>query len=175
MDGYYSIKEIADRCGVSKPTVQRGIKELNIQPYKFKNKYLYDEVSTTKIIRYITPQIETPGTKQPNETECNKTQETAKKCNKTATENEEIEKDETKRKEMESEKDLIVELLKKQLEEKDKMIDKLLQQNTMLIQTNAFLSDSLEKTRETLLLADQEHKDPDEPQKKSFWKRIFGK
>ena len=170
MNGYYSIKEIADKCGVSKPTVQRGIKELNIQPFKYKNKYLYDEKSYIQIMQYIAPKIETPQPQNPNETECNKTQQNEKKCNKTATENEENEKSETKRNTAEPGKDLLVEILQNQLEEKDKIINSLLQQNTLLTQTNAFLTDTLEKTRQTALIEEK----TEETTKKSFWKRLFG-
>jgi hypothetical protein len=43
-----------------------------------------------------------------------------------------------------------------------------------LVQTNAFLSDTLEKTRESLLLSDKEYVPKEEKEeKKSFWKSIF--
>ena len=171
MNGYYSVKEIAEKCGVSKPTVQRGIKELNIEAYKYKNKFLYDEKSAALIMRHISPKIETPKTEPENESERQKSQNYEKNQDINETQNSKNEKDETKRNKAETERDLILEILQKQIEEKDKMIDSLLHQNNILVQTNAFLSDTLEKTRESLLLSDKEYVPKEE--KKSFWKSIF--
>ena len=175
MNGYYSVKEIADKCGVSKTTVQRGIKELNLQHFQYKNMYLYDEKSTALLMRHIAPKISTPGNENQNETDRNETEQTAKNQNKNDSETKENEKSGAERQRTESNDNLIIDILQKQLAEKDKIIDSLLEQNNMLVKTNAFLTDTLEKTKQSALLTDKESVPiEEEPQRKSFWKRLFG-
>lgn len=169
-----TIKEIADKCGVSKTTVQRSIKDLNVSPYKFKNKYVFDDETADKIIRYILPNYEEVSICGENETDCTTPQQTntkEKKIETTATETA------TNR----TESQQLIEMLRKQLEEKDNYIkdlsaklDTQMEINKLQSQNIAFLNKSLEERRTALEVSADIPKEEAKEEKKSFFQRLFG-
>lgn len=157
-----TIKEIADKCGVSKTTVQRSIKELGVSPYKFKNKYVFDDETSDKIIRYILPTYEDISICGDGATDCTTPQQND-------TKDEKIESTATNR----TESQQLIEMLRKQLEEKDNYIkdlsaklDTQMEINKLQSQNIAFLNKSLEERRTAL-------ENPKE-EKKSFFQRLLG-
>lgn len=161
-----TIKEIAEKCGVSKTTVQRSIKELNVSAYQYKNRYVFDDETADKIVRYILPNYEEVAKCGEIETNQNESQQIAPKEEKTAT-------IETETAPNRTESQQLIELLKKQLEEKDLYIkdlsaklDTQMEINRLQSQNIAFLNKTLEEKRLPIEETPKE-------EKKSFFQRLF--
>lgn len=161
-----TIKEIAEKCGVSKTTVQRSIKELNVSAYQYKNRYVFDDETADKIVRYILPNYEEIANCGDFETNRNETKQIAPKEEKNATTATETAPNRT-------ESQQLIELLKKQLEEKDLYIkdlsaklDTQMEINRLQSQNIAFLNKTLEEKRLPIEETPKE-------EKKSFFQRLF--
>jgi hypothetical protein len=165
-----TVKEIADKCGVSKTTVQRSIKELGISPYQHKNRYVFDDETADKIIEYIIPNFKEVSICGDNESDCN----TAKQND---TKEKKIETTETENATNRTESQQLIEILRKQLEEKDNYIkdlsaklDTQMEINKLQSQNIAFLNKSLEDRRKE----DIETAETPKEESKSFFQRLFG-
>lgn len=167
MKNNITVKEIADLLGVSKTTVQRAIKELELTPdLIIKNKHIYEKETAKEIIEFIDNSFDFTGvfnfdteTKQ-NETEQNKHETKAETVGAIPPQTEEFRHDITTE---------YIETLKEQIKQKDLMIADLLEQNKVLTYSNARITKALEdKTGE-----DQSIMDPGDPPKKwfQFWKK----
>lgn len=194
----FSVLELSELLEVSKPTVSRAIKELEkegqIKPQRqgaedSKNKkLLLSDDDVIKIIKLIKP------------TEFEKIIETNRKiaeyfATKAKRSDTESEKSDTKADQSDSEKNkeqqnnsLIIEILRKELEDKQKTIESLTEQNKMLITSNAYLSKLLEDKGDhtvqegefTEVKADQQKEEPaapadqtdQQPPKKTIWERL---
>lgn len=162
-----TIKEIADKCGVSKTTVQRSIKELGVSAYKYKNKYVFDDETADKILRYILPNYNDVSICDDVATERTAPQQNEPKSEKietTATENA------TNR----TESQQLIEMLRNELAEKDSHIKELsamlqnqIEINNLQTQNIAFLTKSLEEKRMQIEESPKE-------EKKSLFRRLFG-
>lgn len=160
-----TVKEIADLCECSKTTVQRTIKELNIQTVQNKNRLLISDTDTERIYRYIVGNVAKVADNAPNETT---ETENATEQGKTATEQSKTETNVNNQNTKSKQADFsetadffkvyseMIEILKEQLKEKDKQletkdrqIESLQEQNKMLIQSNAFTLKQLEDKSKT--------------------------
>lgn len=155
MNNYYTVKEIADWCGVSKPTVQRIINDLNLDYKKDRNRHLYSEEDSQLVCRKLNRKPIETESKSDNETEQNKTTQTAKNQQKNETESTQNENHESQRIETDFTKDEFINFLKqeiefknKQLEEKDKQIQTKEEELKALIGTNAYLTKQIELLNE---------------------------
>lgn len=138
-----SVKQIAEMLGVSKTTVQRAIKELDIKPFQYKNKHVFEDVETAKIINFINPipiQTDSEKTKIDDAEGNYSSFFGTKKSDNAPTDSDNA----TERNAAAASDSQLVDILLQQLEVKDKTIESLLEQNKMLSQTNAFLSKTIE-------------------------------
>lgn len=159
-----TVKEIAELLNVSKTTVQRAIKELELTPDIIsKNKHLYCPESAKEIIQFINFSFDFSGvfdfdtkTKQ-NETEQNKDETKTENIGVNPPQSEDFRHSITTE---------YIETLKEQIKQKDLMIADLLEQNKMLVISNARITKALEdKSGE----AEEVIETPDKPNKKRFW------
>lgn len=159
-----TVKEIAELLNVSKTTVQRAIKELQLTPDIIeKNRHLYCPESAKEIMQFIDFSFDVSQvfnfdteTKQ-NEAEQNKDEA------KTETSGANPPKSDDFRHSITTE---YIETLKEQIKQKDLMIADLLEQNKMLVISNARITKALEdKSGE----AEEVIETPDKPEKKRFW------
>ena len=79
MNNYFSVKEIAEWCNVSKTTVQRVINELELIPHKDKNRHLYSQEDSQLICQKLNRKPIESESKTTNDTEQTKTTQTAKR------------------------------------------------------------------------------------------------
>ena len=168
-----TIRELADLLEVSKPTIARAIKELDIKPQKNLNRYELDYESTRKIIKYIKPEQESfdfsdfsERTKKAEniETKINESQQNA-------TENA---TNQNKSQQIESR---LLDMLKEQLAEKDNIIHSQQEQIDLLIKSNTAL------IAKVTMLEDKKEEPPQEPviinetreenKKIHWWQRLF--
>ena len=154
----YTVKEIAELLEVSKPTVQKVVNDLSLEPVRIeKNKYrFYNYADTVAIIRVIKPDFEfeklqnvseklqSETAKQPNETEKSQI-ETAKQP--TDTEKPQIDTEKqpntAKSEELELMKSMLS-LIKEQLKEKD---NQLAIKDKQIQDLNDRLAEAMELTR----------------------------
>ena len=108
MNRYFSVKEIADWCDVSKTTIQRTINELELTPKRDKNRHLYTEDDVQLICRKLNRKPIETESKTADDSEQNKTTQTAKNQHKTETKSEQNENHGTKRNETDLTKAFIV-------------------------------------------------------------------
>lgn len=155
MNNYYTVKEIADWCGVSKPTVQRIINDLNLNYKKDRNRHLYSEEDSRLVCRKLNRKPIETESKSDNDTEQIKTTQTAKNQQKNEKESTQNENHESQRIETDFTKDEFINFLKqeiefknKQLEEKDKQIQTKEEELKALIGTNAYLTKQIELLNE---------------------------
>lgn len=155
----FTIKEIADALGYSKPSISKAISELGIEPDKKGRAFVLTEDQARSIAEYFNTSFEIK--KDPKETE-GSTKEV-----------EALEK--------------TISILEKQLEIKDKQIEELGNTISSLIDTNKALSASIAASDVKALLSDPEQikkqtkdavedpaQDPKEEKKKSLFARLFG-
>ncbi len=171
-----TIKELAQMCGCSKTTINRFIRQLNITTIQDKNRLLVSDEDTKKLQQHvgniapnatqtapdeikIAPKIETSIT------------ENAPQQAKNAPNRNKIAPNCTKTQQIETIKaaaniDIVsiyyetIEILKKQLKQKDKQIQSLQEENKLLIQSNAFALKQLEEKNEAEAIQKQEQ-EPD--------------
>lgn len=147
MNRFYSIKEIADWCGVSKTTIQRTINELELIPKRDKNRHLYTEDDVQLICQKLNRKPIESESKTANETKQNETSQTAKNQQQNEKKSTQNENYESKRIETDSTKDEFIKFLKQeieikneQLKEKDHQIQEKEDEIKMLIATNGNLT-----------------------------------
>ena len=154
----YTVKEIAELLEVSKPTVQKVVNDLSLEPVRIeKNKYrFYNYADTVAIIRVIKPDFEfeklqniseklqNETAKQPNETEKSQI-ETAKQQIDTEKPQTDTEKqpNTAKSEELELMKSMLS-LIKEQLKEKD---NQLAIKDKQIQDLNDRLAEAMELTR----------------------------
>ena len=154
----YTVKEIAELLEVSKPTVQKVVNDLSLEPVRIeKNKYrFYNYADTVAIIRVIKPDFEfeklqnvseklqSETAKQPNETEKSQI-ETAKQPIDTEKPQTDTEKqpNTAKSEELELMKSMLS-LIKEQLKEKD---NQLAIKDKQIQDLNDRLAEAMELTR----------------------------
>ena len=154
----YTVKEIAELLEVSKPTVQKVVNDLSLEPVRIeKNKYrFYNYADTVAIIRVIKPDFEfeklqnvfeklqNETAKQPNETEKSQN-ETAKQPIDTEKPQIDTEKqpNTAKSEELELMKSMLS-LIKEQLKEKD---NQLAIKDKQIQDLNDRLAEAMELTR----------------------------
>lgn len=160
-----TVKEIAEMLNVSKTTVQRAIKELELTPdIIVKNRHLYCPESAKEIIEFIDNSFDVSQvfnfkteTKQ-NETEQNKDDTKAETVGASPPQSDDFRHSITTE---------YIETLKEQIKQKDMMIADLLEQNKMLVVSNARITKALEdKSGEDENIINQ-------PEKRwfQFWKK----
>ena len=179
MSKYYSVKELADWCGVSKTTIQRTINELEIKFRRDKNRHLYSEEDCQLICRKLNRKPIETEPQTADETEQNKTTQNAKNQTKTETKSNQNENDETKRNETELTKDEFIKYLKGEIEKKNEQIQNQSEEIKMLIMTNANLVKQIEEVKQPQQLVEsveaeviEETDKPieEENQPKKWWK-----
>lgn len=154
MNKYFSVKEIAEWCEVSKTTIQRTINELELVPKRDKNRYLYSEDAVQLICRKLNRKPIETETKTANDSEQNKTKQTAKNQCENETNSTQNENHETKRNESDLTKDEFIKFLQKEIEIKNKQIESQSEEIKMLILTNGNLTKQLEATNQPNQLVD---------------------
>lgn len=178
-----TIKELADLLNVTKPTITKAIKELDISPTLVSNRYVVNIEEIEKIIKVIRPtdheellkkaeNIEKTGEKTENieKIENANTEKTAKNTEKSENQNAKSEN---------STNDRLISMLEKALEDKENTIrqqqntiDSLLKTNIALTSRVAMLEDK-EKDQEPVIIQDPQEPTAEE-HKKHWWQRIFG-
>lgn len=144
MNRYYSVKEIAEWCDVSKTTIQRTINELELTPKRDKNRHLYTEDDVQLICRKLNRKPIETESKSTNDSEQNKTTQTAKNQHKIETESQQNGNHETKRNETDLTKDEFIKFLQKEIEIKNQQIESQSEEIKMLILTNGNLTKQIE-------------------------------
>lgn len=155
----FTIKEIADALGYSKPSISKAISELGIDPDKKGRSFVLTKDQARSIAEYFNTSFEVKN--DPKETKGS------------SKEIEALEK--------------TISILEKQLEVKDKQIEELGNTVSNLIDTNKALSASIAMYEAKVLFADPEQaeteikndieessQDPKEEKKKGFFARLFG-
>jgi len=187
-----TIRELAELCGVSKTTIERTIKELEINKQINGNKYLVSESDAIRICYEITHDSSVlQQNENRNATEQNEPEQFTSNATEPKQENA------TNQSNIIDPVQKLIETLEKEVEANRKVIDSLQEQNKILSQTialqsshilelNQRLLENKEKTRELVNDAvdpDENIVDPEpdtaqkieEPQKKKgFFARIFG-
>lgn len=172
----FTIKDIAEELGISKPTVSKTIKELGIEPKMVLGKYVLTEEEAETIKKFILG-INTEET------------DTAKKpqtdTEKTANETENFENFATEKPQNSEKSPQIIEilqtsisLLQRQLEIKDKQIESLTAQIetlTMLLNQQQQLSamDKIKEIPQTVEAEPTEEAPPKEEKKKKSFFNLF--
>lgn len=178
-----TIKQIADYLGVSKPTVSKAIKDLNIKTQKIGNRFVVsDKEDLDRIAAAINPkksEKEPRISKNENENIENKSENFENQNGKTESETKNNANNENSTK-------IILDMLQKELENKEKMIQR--QQNTIdnLIKTNTaltarvtMLEDKSKEQQNTIVVPESEAKEikptqtTEEEKKKHWWQRLF--
>lgn len=150
----FSVLELAELLGVSKPTVSRAIKELEQQDQikvdrqgqegSSNKKILLSDDDVIKIIKLIKPtdyeQIVSKNRKI-SEYLASKAENSETRANQS---NAEEQQSDTKQNKTQQSETLVIDILRQELENKQKTIDSLMEQNKMLITSNAYLSKLLE-------------------------------
>lgn len=173
----YTIKEIASLLGVSKPKIQKTIRELGIEPPTVSGRFViaYDEFA--KIVENIRPQDAEKFLKKLKKSDGN-IEKTAKTDNENFGNSENIanHSDKIENTANKTEQKLI-EMLEKALEDKENTIkrqqdtiDNLVKTNTALTARIAMLED---KSKEQIIIDDQPPAEPQE-EKKSWIAKLFG-
>lgn len=130
-----TIKEISEILGVSKPTVSKAVSELNLQLSKIGNRFVLDDSDAELVKMKILKRTETE-----NSEEIEKTQEKAKS-----------ETEETKKSEKESkETQMLIGMLKKELELKNAQIESLQSQNKEMVTALQKSQDNIKALTESL-------------------------
>lgn len=193
---YYTIKEISNIIGVSKTTIQKTIKENQIEyDYINKNKQCYSISKTISIIKSIRPnfnvseleeQIEISQTETENSQ--TKTENQTKNFQK-LTENSQTETEisQTKTENSQSEREIealnrLIDIINKQLDEKDKQ---LAIKDKQIEDLSNRLAEALELTKgqQYIAVADKAQgmitsnivSDNDNQTNKGFWNKLFRK
>ena len=177
-----TVKELADLLGVSKPTVTKALKKLNIQTVKISNRYIIDSKDLEIIIKTIIPKdyekflektkitendsakIENSGNNENenNTKTANNTKQTAKTANST--------------------EQKLIEMLEKALEDKENTIrnqqatiDSLLKTNTVLTARVAMLEDKSHEPQEPIIINhNPTESEPTESNNKiHWWQKLF--
>lgn len=165
-----TIKEIADLCKVSKTSINRAIKELNIEKTLSGNKNLIDDKDADRIVSMLCgfgktcAEIKTNQNKTETETEQIKTEsEHSSNTDNSVTENN---------------NDNYINFLLEQIKIKDKQIESLHEENKMLIQSNAYTLKQLEElkqieVKDVNIINDESKEEQNPPEtkekKKRFW------
>lgn len=176
-----TIREIAEIGDCSKTTVNRAIKDLNLKPKQFKNKYVFEDIEVNRILNYIHPTKENVKTEtetqeiiakpQQNEAKPQQTENEAKQSETSGAKTETTAPNRTETQ--------LIEFLQKQLEFKDSIIsdlsqklDKQLEINQFNAQHIAYLTKAIEDKKEDSaeVVEDTQPKTA----KKSFFSRLFG-
>lgn len=144
----YSVREIADICEKSKTTIQRIINEEGIEYKVVKNKHLYDYESAELICRKVSRKAVENLTK----TKPPQTAENQQENEKNQTISKQIENRETKRNQTDKSTDELIIFLKAEIEQKNQQINSLIEENKMLITTNAVLVKQLEEPKKMELI-----------------------
>lgn len=130
-----TIKEISEILGVSKPTVSKAVSELNLQLSKIGNRFVLDDSDAELVKMKILKRTETK-----NSEEIEKTQE------KTKSETEETKKSEKESKETQ----MLIGMLKKELELKNAQIESLQSQNKEMVTALQKSQDNIKALTESL-------------------------
>jgi DNA-binding transcriptional MerR regulator len=131
-----TIKQIADICGISKTSVNRVIKELGIIPTMSGNKNMLSDQDADRIVLFLR------GFGLNSETIKPEPAQTETKSEQTETEHD-ISVD-NRNSISEKNSDQLVDFLMEQIKEKDKQIEKLQDENKILMQAHAFALKQLE-------------------------------
>ena len=183
-----TIREIAEIGDCSKTTVNRAIKDLNLKPKQFKNKYVFEDIEVNRILNYIHPTKENVKTEtetqeiiaKPQQNEAKpqqneaKPQQTENEAKQSETSGAKTETTAPNRTETQ-----LIEFLQKQLEFKDSIISDLSQKLDKQLEINqfnakhiAYLTKAIEDKKEDSaeVVEDTQPK----TEKKSFFSRLFG-
>lgn len=159
----WTIKELAELLGVSKTTIQNKIKELKIIKQKQGNRIVISAADAKRIAVLVDPQTQTETLQRIEKSE-NKTEKITENEQKIAQNEKQIEKNEN------IERDQLISMLQKALEDKEQTIRAQQNQIDMLIKSNAMLTARLEdKSGEAAAAVDLQPT----KQKISFFDRLF--
>ena len=167
-----TIKEVADLCGYSKTSVNRAIKELEIKVVQSGNKNLVSDTDADRIVALLRgyglncEEIKTNQSKTETETEQNKTNPSVS----ISSVNSESEKNNSQ----------LIDFLMEQIKVKDSQIQNLQNENTLLIQAQAYTLKQLEDLKKIETIVEESKKEPiqnesepeepkEEPKKKSWF------
>jgi transcriptional antiterminator len=162
-----TIKEIAASLGVSKQTVTRTIKKLNIETKWVGNRAVIDSQDD---IERITAAVQSLQSIQKNDSNAPKYESNVAKNAKSAPENEPNETNQQ-----------LINMLQKELENKEKMIqrqqdtiDNLIRTNTALTAKVTMLEDkSSQQQQNTIVVPEPETKETKQEGRKHWWQRLF--
>lgn len=152
MQKTYTIRQIADAIGYTKPSVSNAIKELGITPAKNGNTNILTQEQAEMIAAHFGKTL----------------QETAANDEATNSDSEKVLKQ-------------YIELLEQQLAAKDELLLKQQETINQLVDSNKALSASIAANEAKALLMqpiqeqEQQEEAAQEPKKKGFWARILGK
>lgn len=175
-----SVKELSEICGVSQQSIRIWCTKHEVKKGT-KHQFMIDENTEKEILEYY------GKTGQPNTSQSEPEHESARKTQKNAQPSETLQNitqpckdnDTSQNKQENEEKNELVRLLEKQLDEKQRTIDNLLKINEELSQNYIHLSQKMtelqEKQKEVLTIDDTKIVDiqDEKPQKKwwQFWKK----
>lgn len=170
----WSIKEIANECNISKTSVNRAIKELNIKTDLAGNKKMVKLNDVKRIVLKCCGTVLNCSENEANQnkTEQIETNQSNSKTNQNKTEQIEtanIQPDKTAFSDNSDFKtnDNLMTFLMNQIKEKDLQIEKLQEQNKLLIQSQAYTLKQIE-----LLTKEPDNIENDvQPQKRKWWQR----
>lgn len=180
-----TVKELANELNVSKQTIHRTIQKRNIETIQDGNKILLDDTAQKAVIKEIALKAVQNGTVQDVPTDdINKTQNNTERSTNNTERSTNITADSVQTDYIESLK-ANIDLLSQQLAIKDKQIESLIEQNTIIttaLQASQALHAGTIHQQAIETKAEEPESQPasSEPQeqpepKRSFFKRLFGK
>lgn len=169
-----TVKQIADICGMSKTSVNRAIKELNINTTLSGNKNLIDDKDADRIVLLLR------GFGL-NEIE-NETNQTKDKTKESETETNHDKSSDSVNSVLKKSDDKLINFLIEQIKVKDNQIQSLQEENKMLIQAQAYTMKQIEElkkpetieTKEVIEVEESPAETKEEP-KKGLFARLFGR
>ena len=167
-----TLRETAEMLNVSKSTVRRAVKELNIETMMRKNTYLISDDDVKRIEYFLRPQTASEQIKSIQTASDNAPQNKSEEIKENQT-NSETRQNASETRQTASDVQMLINMLQNELDAKNKTIESLIEQNKLLTQTNAFLTKSIEDKKQDAEEISDVVDIPKAEEKKSLLKRIF--
>ena len=172
----WTIKELADYCGTSKTSINRVIKELEIEPTVQGNKNIIDYEDADRIVLFCRGFGLNCAENKTSQTTANQNETNQTNSSKTENvENTDFSSSSIVFENSKNDNDFFVKFLMEQIKEKDRQIAMLQEDNKLLIQSQSYVIKQLELLKqlpqtETETAPKEETKE-EEPTKKHWWSR----